>query len=555
MDFIGQPDGYLVTELALMQEIQKQTATTQKTDFYTCKVAAEPILECLDIGAAGMLGGLNVSNVAYDDTTGNYERLGYDAYTSGSTLFGQTCGAGYAVGDGVVNAFDIAALLWAHFRQPPYDLIDTRPDAVYTTNGRGDTVPRCQSDVSGRLDWQLKLADGFCPGSTGLIAGLNHLVEPSIIEPSTIAASFKLEVTTWAFGGDAGAWWHIYMPGNVIATDLYFTGLRSAIGSTEVRGDLSNEPPPRRGCANCQPRYTPSDVTITYKRRSGFNQDANCAAILPASSSALIDGTISLRQSPPQLACPFDIIIWVPAGLDATVRVADSKDVGRRLREQTAGTVALLGNRRRANEIDSQKCDGEAGVLAGSAVMLDTGAGIVRHTVCSPLSLSNILGTGPPPPPAPQCAANGDFCSVGAVQLLGGHNTAIGYDVSCCVGECEAHVEDVIGEDGAGTHVNRCKEAEEKIDIAMSTSMIVTITLAPLVLLAAFFLWYYFDVKPIESAGENARLTGPKDATLEITGKTSGIRASSGGARARRIYELGKTKEQVSLLDWHEVRV
>ena len=422
MDFVGQPDGYLVTELALMQEIQKQTAATQTTDFYTCKVAADPILECLDIGSAGMLGGLNVSNVQYDDSTGNYERLGYDAYTSGSSLFGQNCGAGYAVGDGTVNAFDIAALLWAHFRQAPYDLIDQRPDAVYTTKGRGDTSSRCGTGNS-RLAWQLEIADGFCPFEDQLAlpsssaatsaSFLTELVDST--SPRIIAPSFNVEVATWALGGDAGAWWKIHLPGNVIATDLFFTGLRSAIGSTEVRGDLSNEAPPPRGCMNCTPKYSPSEATITFKRRNSAEQ---CATILPAASAALIDGSISLRQSPPQLACPFDIIIWVPAGLDATARVADSKDVGRRLRERTAGTVALAGNRRRANEIDAQKCGGDAGILAGSTVMLDTGSGVVRHTVCSPLSISDMSTPAPPAPTAPQCAANGEFCSVGAVQLL-----------------------------------------------------------------------------------------------------------------------------------------
>ena len=61
-------------------------------------------------------------------------------HADATNLFGgaATCD-GKIVGDGLINAYDFAVLLWTHFKQPPYDTLPLPLGSVATVAGRENT--------------------------------------------------------------------------------------------------------------------------------------------------------------------------------------------------------------------------------------------------------------------------------------------------------------------------------------------------------------------------------------------------------------------------------
>lgn len=93
----------------------------------------------------------------------------------------------------------------------------------------------------------------------------------------------------------------------------------------------------------------PSNVVVAFRRRLLASQDAGtCALVVPAMVPVLNHRVLSLRQHPPQDACPIDIYVWVPEQLKPAHTRA------RRLQPEEA----------------SPPCGGRLGVQAGSSAMV-----------------------------------------------------------------------------------------------------------------------------------------------------------------------------------------
>lgn len=63
--------------------------------------------------------------------------------------------------DGVVNAFDMAALLWVQFGQAPYNALSRDFSEISTVNGRDDTAWRCGRNED-KATWQRQLGNNYC---------------------------------------------------------------------------------------------------------------------------------------------------------------------------------------------------------------------------------------------------------------------------------------------------------------------------------------------------------------------------------------------------------
>ena len=135
-----------------------------------------------------------------------------------------------------------------------------------------------------------------------------------------------------------------------------------------------------------------------------------------------------------------------------------------------AGSQLAIASEPRASKSRSaaDACGGDAGIVAGSTVMLDSGAGVVRETMCAPLSVSDMesgaVTTPPPASPATpaatdsqQCEEAGSFCFVGALRHLSGTpDEVVGFSSPCCSGQCVGSAGSVEGEGEDSAHADRC---------------------------------------------------------------------------------------------------
>ena len=149
------PDGLLTTEFSLIERYARLGAEGRHNDDYWCDALARPALQCLDIGAPSTLGGsLNVSRVTDGSLMGN-NMIIYDvqetANTTSDDLFGQydRC-HGRLVGDGVIDVFDMAALLSYIFEDWRYGDLSPNPQTVVTTQGRRSTAALCGQGLTRR---------------------------------------------------------------------------------------------------------------------------------------------------------------------------------------------------------------------------------------------------------------------------------------------------------------------------------------------------------------------------------------------------------------------
>ena len=111
-----EPDGNLVAEFLMMEVFWLASARHDNYDNYTCAAAVQPLLECLDIAGSSTLG---IHNMDYESGTVTDSSEVFHAMMMNNSqlvqtdepLFGfEQCGNA-SVGDGVVGAYDIAALL------------------------------------------------------------------------------------------------------------------------------------------------------------------------------------------------------------------------------------------------------------------------------------------------------------------------------------------------------------------------------------------------------------------------------------------------------------
>ena len=157
-----------------MERIWAQSSGQDSYDPYTCAVQSALFLECLDIGSARTLGGSLSDSLAYNmstsagDLNNNFyavlalEGLVNMSSTDTAILFGGDAPCnGKLTGDGAVNAYDMAVLMWYQFKFEPYDLLPLDPALVTTVRGRDDTGQRCALGESRRM-WQLAIGNDYC---------------------------------------------------------------------------------------------------------------------------------------------------------------------------------------------------------------------------------------------------------------------------------------------------------------------------------------------------------------------------------------------------------
>ena len=303
-------DGNLLAEYKMVEKFLMDVSTSNNYNLYTCAVAEQHIWECLDIASARTLSGSygntsifdssatsNVLQQAAEQTSQGaalFGRLGEQIDTTSNNYFGATAECqqreegGKNFGDGIINAFDMAALLWMQFGQSPYDNLSRDFTEVATTNGRDDTRWRCNRGESKAM-WQLELGNNYCAGpddpSSSPITYSRRLGElaPSesywlppvkpgapprrnralrrrmqVIDNALQAAqvgamdNLGVEIIEWAVVPDAGKWLRIRPSQTLLVAEYFLAGF-----ATEVPVFLSNDVPPPYECDTCVPESQP----------------------------------------------------------------------------------------------------------------------------------------------------------------------------------------------------------------------------------------------------------------------------------------------------------
>lgn len=278
------------------------------------------------------------------------------------TLFGSIvqC-ANSTVGDGRVDAFDLAVLTWIIFRHTPYGDISLNIQTVHTRNG---TAFRCDDDVTTQ-QYALQLEENFCS------AGQPQSQPRAPLQPPWRCLTAVVE--PWSVTLEAGNWSRIRFFENarvdddkfVYALQLFLVGVGNALAT------LDELTPPERGCtgSSCAPSQAPDQVHVRVSRREDLEMSESYAGSCDTSSSPVFSaffmrgryaiggsGTLSIVQDTPASACPIDVYIWVPA---------------------------VLRNGLTLNSSVSEPCGGAVGVLPGSMAM-DGLTGAVQCTLaCS----------------------------------------------------------------------------------------------------------------------------------------------------------------------------
>ena len=157
-------DGNLQMEIVAALRLIEDVNEANSYDPYTCKVRDSFFYECLDIASPKTLSssingsyGVGVSSTAFTWLSGGLN-------ASSINCFGGTARCHDKVtGDGVVNSFDVAVLMYYQFEMPPYDRanLPRTPAEVPTVDGRHDTWKRCETNET-RTSWQLTVADDYC---------------------------------------------------------------------------------------------------------------------------------------------------------------------------------------------------------------------------------------------------------------------------------------------------------------------------------------------------------------------------------------------------------
>lgn len=336
-----QSDGFLTVEFAEMEKLSQKAAETNTVNDFWCALAAQPVFQCLDIGAPSTLGdSLNVS--AFDLTTdsvftnANFIYGLYETASNVSTnLFGQydTCD-GKRVGDGLINVFDIATLLAYIFKDYKYADLSPYPAEVITVQGRDRLVEQCTPLVS-RVQFHTDYAADTClyfDSSSSrrlqeLMAGdleRQWLMRPSLPEAPVpqhrrewvplplhsleVVHDRILAPATVSFTPDfayrEGRWYTVRMASVALRLHASFTGL-----PTQHHTKLSNR------IFDGTPPLDPTVREVRFTRFCEYGQcDMTCASIDTAHASrhAMVYDTLELVQRPVLKACPFEVHVWVP---------------------------------------------------------------------------------------------------------------------------------------------------------------------------------------------------------------------------------------------------
>lgn len=349
-------DGNLVVEFGETERIAKASISTGLMSTYACAVRSEPTMQCLDVGSPSTLGGsLNVD--AFNDGVANIvnnPNLILDLFSSANAsattvLFGQraTCD-GKVVGDGMINVFDIAVLMNYIFGEYVYgdeNIVSRRPSDVFTVEGRSDLDDYCDTNTT-RADFLAQYANSVCaplslpPPSAPLGRRLsmaseaftnmlyrehsppevvprrfypsrrfsesNQLLRPLVGGRTSVTeATEKLSPLEYNFfrdiHTDQGSRYTLQISSITPAIELRF--LQTNLGSARLRNEYITE-------------HTSQETIVGFTRHCEYGTcTQSCATIEGGldSSTAMYEGTISLRQRPYMKSCGFDIHVWVPA--------------------------------------------------------------------------------------------------------------------------------------------------------------------------------------------------------------------------------------------------
>ena len=302
-------DGNLLAEYKMVEKYLMDVSISNNYNLYTCAVAEQPFWECLDIASARTLSG-SYGNTSIFDTsaTDNVLQQAAEQTSQGAALFGrlgeqidrtsdnyfgartpcQTDTGGKNYGDGVINAFDMAALMWMQFGQAPYDAVSRDFTEVSTVQGRDDTQWRCNRGETKQM-WQMELGNNYCAGpdddssaqitysrrlgelapsesywlppvKPGARPSRKHEMRRRMQELDTRLQAAQpgamdnlgLEIIEWAVVPNQGKWLRIRPSQTLLVAEYFLAGFAS-----ELPVFLSNDEPPAYDCDTCVPLYQP----------------------------------------------------------------------------------------------------------------------------------------------------------------------------------------------------------------------------------------------------------------------------------------------------------
>ena len=265
------------------------------------------------------------------------------------------------------------------------------------------------SSTNGGADGGLALPGGITSHRRQLNSNPNTV---QLVEFATAAmaishhrASLDAKVLAWSTIPGRGRWTKIHLPGTVIVAELFLVNH----GGDTVDGlDFERPPPANCDTDECAPVSEEAGrVSLRFSRRLEdlkLGRTAYDCAILDSTPvRAIVNGVVSVKQTPPANACPFDLYLWTPdrevgAPLPAPAGGSGASDV-----PPAAGTSGTgVGNRSGllAGEVGALMCNGGVGLLAGSSAM-DGRKGAVQLTSECQVAYIHPSPPSPPSPPTP----------------------------------------------------------------------------------------------------------------------------------------------------------
>ena len=318
-----------------MEKFASLAAETNLVNDYWCAMQTRKELYCLDIAAPStMSGSFNTTLSTHD----NVRLASTGGTTSGATLnhFGQIDACGdKLVGDGMINVFDIAALITYIFNDPVYSELSRVPTSVQTVQGRDFLAEQCHTPTS-RATYLAAYAEDTCvhfetsrrlleePSSARELldrwvaapqvpyvpSRFKHLVWPWLTPKSFMppAPAYTMRKTAHhIYSGtlyDTGRWHTVHVSSIPIGLHIVFTGMQDQVKTLLSNKVFEDEEP--RDSEERQVRYT--------RKCEHERCDTTCATIETTFSSrmAMVHSTLELVQRPSTSACLFAVHVWVP---------------------------------------------------------------------------------------------------------------------------------------------------------------------------------------------------------------------------------------------------
>ena len=440
-----------------MERLWADSSGQDSYDPYTCAVNNALFLECLDIAGPRTLGNSLSDSVAYNMSGSNgdlnknfYAVLALEGLLNmtGENATGHFGGDvscnGKVVGDGAVNAYDIATIMWYQFKFEPYDQLPDDPSMVATVQGRDDTGYRCNLGETRRM-WQLSVGEDYChSGQNANMLGydsqrrLSHAMVPerSILSANLFEAyrseplrpkfrqldatvestvsdakeargpserrstingddmlrtvnamrTLDIDVAEWGVVAGHGRWIRLRAPGVQIAMELYLSGV-----SVDEPVHLSLQGVPEKNCTTCQPIDEDSrGVVIAFARRTEYEDEYSSAVNIVEQDicANIVPATV---QSSVMLGNTIAVRQQPPSracGFDIFVWIPSFPKAGIHV-SKYAAPYSFSARRLAAVGAESALvasmtgCESDIGVLAGSSAMDGFRGQIQRLTSCA----------------------------------------------------------------------------------------------------------------------------------------------------------------------------